>query len=254
MSYLRTLATSIILVLVLVGYVKGDPIKLTTGKAGNVNADFIFTLIAEDGAQKKFTVPIPANTTDLAKAELIKAAVLQQGQGDWDAVRNGANLTFKHKLMGTNSFTDVKKIGEIIDGTAEKNIISCAGLDGGRFGFGLADTLAAGFDGEGHPSFVSVATSRGSAFVPINQGDTTLNLINALYTQLQNAGVDILRTSPTTFLITDLSAGAFITFQVTDLNIIVMGASGECAVPEPATLLLLSTGLAGVAMKTRKRL
>lgn len=226
-----------------------DPIALTVGRTVN-NGNFIITLVAADGSERTVSVTdILAGTSANNKALLIKNNT-EAFTNDWKAtIKDGATLIFEHKE--NDKFVPIKAIRNPTDGTGETD--TYATLVGGRFDFGLATATAAGVDGSGMPSLVTVSTLLGSAIVPINQGDTAQFIIDSLIRDLRADGVNISPTSLTSFRITDLSSGAFISFQSTDISLPIQNAGAE-ELPEPATLLLLCTGLAGVAIKTRKRL
>jgi hypothetical protein len=150
-------------------------------------------------------------------------------------------------------FVDVNIFEDLKDETGEKSRITASAF--GIFRFGISDALAAaGVDGDGSPSFASVRTGTGSATVPISRGETAESVVSSLFTELQGEGLDILRTAPTMFQITDRTPNAFIEFQVTDLNLPVQGAGGVSFVPEPSALVLGGIGaLVGLGCWWRRR-
>lgn len=225
--------------------VTGDPTKTNT-----LGDDFVFTLVAPDGKEQTFKVnDIKKEDNAIQKAIKIQLAVA--GVAGWDAVRDGNKLTFKKDNK------EITKIKNIIDKTGEEETIEAVAALWGKFDFGLDNTsYAYGYDSDGNQSLVSFETSLGDAVVQITENDTAEYLIDCIIADLVSDGLvegtDIIRISSTTFDIFDYSANPFITYQITDMNIFVNGGSGEAMVPEPTTMILLGSGLIGLAGLRRK--
>jgi hypothetical protein len=229
---------------------------LTTGETKDPGK-FELTLVSPSGAKLEISVgPFKPNTSATDKANAINSTVqvdsfLTGFTADLNLKTN--TLTFKHKEGRPPKFVDVNIFETLKDGTGEKQRITASAF--GIFQFGISNSLAAaGVDGNGSPSFASVQTRAGSATVPISLGETAESLVSSLFTELQGEGLDILRTAPTMFQITDRSPNAFIEFQVTDLNLPVQGAGGVSVVPEPSALVLGEiSALVGLGCWSRRR-
>jgi hypothetical protein len=136
-----------------------------------------------------------------------------------------------------------------------------AGVNGvGIFDFGLYSTVSAsGLDASGQPSLVQVSTSIGHASVPLTAGNTGQQVIDALVTDLRGDGVQILRSSTTSFRIIDPSPGSFIDFQSTDTQLHVQGAGATTREGLPAldeklmvVAVLLLMGMGTIVLRSRR--
>ena len=225
----------------------GDPIRTNVG-----TPDYTFTLVAPDGTEQKFEVKDIA-ASDNAKQKAIKIQFVVAGVDKWDAIRDGNKLTFTYEKTPGKK-VEISQIKDIVDRTGEKETIKAVASLWGVFDFGLDNSiLASGIDYDGNQSFVSVQTSLGNSTISINTGDTAEDLIDSLFLDLFDDGVDIRMTSSTTFDIFDFEIDPFISYQITDSNIFVNGGSGESFVPEPSTAILFVIGLLSFVGMTRKK-
>jgi len=139
-------------------------------------------------------------------------------------------LRFRHREGTPAEWVYVDEIIDITDTTGEQDTITAIDTTTAMFEFGLADTLAAGeASGEAHcgKSLVSVATSLGTASVQVQKGDSAQSVIRALTEQLCSRKVEIVFSSGLAFQITDKGPNPFMKFQVTDIDLVVIGAGGH---------------------------
>jgi len=228
---------------------QAERVRLTTGKPKKKGV-FAFRLVPPAGVEqaKRFEASIQRTYTAEQKAIKIKTVV--DGYPKWRANREGRNLTFQHEENG--EWRDVATLDNVEDKTKEDwDKIQIEESVAGLFDFGIDDRFGAfGEDEEGYPSLVAVSTLIGDATVVIDPLARAPQIIDALFADLTGDGVDIWRTSPTSFRLFDDNPGAFISFKMTDVNLDVRGAGGT-AIPEPASLALLVLG--GLVALRRRR-
>ena len=191
---------------------------------------------------------ISINATVAQKVALVQAQVAVTDDG-WTSTYIGGRLSFKYK--GVNA----PIIAPFFDSSGETNQFDPPPGNpppGYAFDFGIGGTRASGVDGSGTSSFVQVATETGDAYVPIDVGDTPAFLIEKLTADLEDDGVDVAATSPTSFEIVDTTPNAYLDFQITDTNLDVAGA-GMAPIPEPSTFPLLGFGLLSFLGYGRRR-
>src|SRR5260370_38620435 len=185
-----------------------------------VGGDVGFTLKAPDGTELKIKVHISwPNLSADDKAAAIQKDFDNNNHPGWEASRTGNKLTFWHVENGQRKAVDTYLPKTFVDDAEDEAAIHAVQASVGcAFEFGLdGSQLAGGVDNDGNPSFVFVSTTQGAATVSIQPGDCAEDLIMALSDQLQSAGVVVMLTSPTSFMILDLTPdAAVIDFQITD--------------------------------------
>ena len=214
----------------------GDPTQ-TSGIA--------FKLIAPDGSEVQVERSIEEGDDALSKAIKIKFAVDAHGADGWACERDGTTLTF------TKNGVPIATIELVYDYTNEPERFSAVACAGGSFDFGLGESFASGISAGGSPGFVTVETSLGTATVSTSLGQSATSIINALFNDLDGAGVSITRTSPLSFHIVDRSE-AFMYCDVQDTGLFVQEARAGVLERVPGLsgwgAFLLTVLIAGVGL------
>lgn len=209
-------------------------IQLETGLPADFTAlkSYKFKL-KKGGAEQEFEVDDIKGSDHMTakqKAKKIYDKVREKLDEGWDAVYvddpAGTKLRFRHREGTPAEWVYVDEIVDITDETGEADTIKAIDSSTAMFEFGLDDTLAAG-EAYCDKSFVSVATSLGTASVQVRKGDSAQSVISALTEQLCSRKVEIVFSSGLAFQIIDKGPNPFMKFQVTDIDLVVMGAGGQ---------------------------
>jgi hypothetical protein len=203
------------------------------------------------------TIPIPAGTTDVGKASAVAVGLIE-AFGNSGVGRDPAHPTLPTIIMPKGSVFSVTK-----DTTGE-GAVTVAALNNAPaqfniFQFAWANNPA-GMDAFGNNSVFNVSFGydglTDSATVDANQlSSLTLDSLDqAMFTQLDanlpsflqgNLSIDT-QDFGLTFLIPDGSIDPFMNSSTTDLDAAPLGGLNDVQTPEPFSLLLVGTGLAGL--------
>jgi len=216
-----------------------------------------FTLTYKD-KKKKFKIEaISKGTSAEDKAKKIAEYVNAHGDGDFIAVRDGAEVSFKYNPPGISSKLVPAEISGITDTTREADKLAVSAPFGAVYDFGLDGGFASGSTFTGEASILSLMTTGGAATVALTPGLSASEIVDMFFADLTGDGVSLTRLSPTAFEILHSDELSFLSYEMTDTSLFVSGA-GARAVPEPgtATLLILSIfllGLSKVGLRSRSQ-